>query len=349
MQYIFFLPEIHQMQTGGNIYNRHMMTHLMKSEKVHRVVIENPFRSDHLKEDLKYLLAERGNIFIIDSLLATNTDLLRSLDDINCSAVKYLMVHFLNILDSRDHKLPRIKHEAKYLEQFDGFITSSHYSREMLAKNGIRENDVVTVKPGILLPERLPDKTPNKPLRLLTVSSLLPGKGLIQILEILDNLTDIEWYWELVGETKIDPAYHQQFIRQVEETSFSDRILCSGAVAQEVLFEKYRRSDIFVLPSEFESCSMVTMEAMAHGLPVIAHRVGGLTELVRDAETGYLISLNNQTEFLRRLRQLMLKGELRLHLGTQAVKVAAQYYSWEAAANRLNEFIKTHSQNMIES
>ena len=349
MQYIFFLPEIHQMQTGGNIYNRHMMTHLMKSEKVHRVVIENPFRSDHLKEDLKYLLAERGNIFIIDSLLATNTDLLRSLDDINRSAGKYLMVHFLNILDSREKKIARIVEENKHLECFDGFITSSHYSREILVKNGIPENDVVIVKPGILLPERLPDKTPNKPLRLLTVSSLLPGKGLLEILEILDNLTDIEWHWELVGETGIDPVYYQKFLRQVEQTPIRDRIFCSGAVAQEELFEKYRCSDIFILPSEFESCSMVTMEAMAYGLPVVAHGVGGLTELVRNAKTGYLISLNNQSEFSRQLRQLMLKDELRLQLGVQARQVSTQFDSWETAAIRLNEFVKTHSKNLTES
>jgi glycosyltransferase involved in cell wall biosynthesis len=349
MQYIFFLPKIHQMQTGGNIYNRHMITQLMKSEKVHRVVVDNPFRSDHLNEDLKYLLADRGNIIIIDSLLATNTDLLQSLDDINRFALKYLMVHFLNILDSREKKTTRIEEENKHLECFDGFITTSHYSKEMLVKNGIPEKDVVTVKPGILIPEGLAEKTLNNPLQLLTVSSLLPGKGLIQMLEILDNLTDIEWRWELVGETEIDSAYYQQFLRQVEQTSIRDRIFCSGAVAQEALFEKYHRSDIFVLPSEFESCSMVTMEAMAHGLPVIANRVGGLTELVRDAKTGYLISLNNQTEFFQRLRQLLLKDELRLQLGVEARQVSAQFNSWEAAAIRLNEFVKTHPQNMTES
>jgi sugar transferase (PEP-CTERM/EpsH1 system associated) len=53
--------------------------------------------------------------------------------------------------------------------------------------------------------------------------------------------------------------------------------------------EIYRSLDVFVLPSRFEGISNVILEAMGSGLPVVATRVGGNVELVKDGVTGYLV------------------------------------------------------------
>jgi glycosyltransferase involved in cell wall biosynthesis len=164
----------------------------------------------------------------------------------------------------------------------------------------------------------------------------------MEFLEVLETLTDIDWCWELVGETQIDHNYYLDFLHQLEKYSIRDRILVSGAVSQPELFEKYRQSDIFVLPSEFESCSMVTMEAMSFALPVISYRVGGLTELVMNTKTGYLVPLENKIKFSSGLRELLVDEKLRLHYGQQGREASLQFGTWEVAANRLNEFIKKH-------
>jgi hypothetical protein len=148
MKYIFFLPEIHQLQTGGNIYNRQMITQLEKSDGVFSVMVNSQFQSGNWSGDIKKLLKDSGNVFIIDSLLVRNANFYRVLDDINRSAKRYLMVHYLYLLDSRNHNTLEISQENKYLKFYDGFITTSNYSREKLIINGISEKDVVTIRPG---------------------------------------------------------------------------------------------------------------------------------------------------------------------------------------------------------
>ncbi|MBS2023918.1 MAG: glycosyltransferase family 4 protein [Deltaproteobacteria bacterium] len=55
------------------------------------------------------------------------------------------------------------------------------------------------------------------------------------------------------------------------------------------LLELYQRSDLLVLPTRADCSPLVTMEAMACGLPVVATRVGGVSEVIAEGETGFVI------------------------------------------------------------
>jgi glycosyltransferase involved in cell wall biosynthesis len=62
-----------------------------------------------------------------------------------------------------------------------------------------------------------------------------------------------------------------------------------GRVDDPLLHALYARADVFVHAPRYEGSSLVTLEAMAHGLPVIATRAGGLPDKVDDGRTGYLV------------------------------------------------------------
>jgi glycosyltransferase involved in cell wall biosynthesis len=62
-----------------------------------------------------------------------------------------------------------------------------------------------------------------------------------------------------------------------------------GRVPDALLHALYERADLFVHATRFEGSSLVTLEAMAHGLPVVATRAGGIPDKVRDGETGRLV------------------------------------------------------------
>jgi N-acetyl-alpha-D-glucosaminyl L-malate synthase BshA len=62
---------------------------------------------------------------------------------------------------------------------------------------------------------------------------------------------------------------------------------------QDALVEILNASDIFLIPSQSESFGLAALEAMACGLPVISSSVGGLPELVRHNETGFIAEIGD--------------------------------------------------------
>jgi glycosyltransferase involved in cell wall biosynthesis len=75
-------------------------------------------------------------------------------------------------------------------------------------------------------------------------------------------------------------------------------------------------ADVFVLASRSEGLPLSVIEAMAAGLPVVASDVGGLRELVRDAETGVLVPPGDPAAFADALRPLLADRQLRRRLGS---------------------------------
>ena len=78
----------------------------------------------------------------------------------------------------------------------------------------------------------------------------------------------------------------------------------------------YQQSDLFVLPTRADCYSLVAMEAMASGLPVIISRLGGIPEIVIEGETGHLIGVDDYAALTAHLERLILDSSLRQRLGT---------------------------------
>lgn len=89
----------------------------------------------------------------------------------------------------------------------------------------------------------------------------------------------------------------------------------------------YQLADAFILPSSYETFSLVTFEAAASGLPILAARVSGVRELIQDGRNGYLITRDPEM-IAERLRLLAAHPELRAQLG-HAARESALEFSWE--------------------
>lgn len=105
------------------------------------------------------------------------------------------------------------------------------------------------------------------------------------------------------------------------------------------LIDLYLRSDIFVLPTEAEAFGIAAAEACAAGLPIIANRTGGLVDVVRDGENGFLLQPGDQNALLERLRELTARADLRQQMGRASRAFAEARFDAVANAQRVAQLL----------
>jgi glycosyltransferase involved in cell wall biosynthesis len=102
----------------------------------------------------------------------------------------------------------------------------------------------------------------------------------------------------------------------------------TGHLTGDALKTMLREASLVVVPSEWhENSPLSILEAMAHAKPIVASRIGGIPELVRDGETGFLFNPKNTQELSGRVRMLLDDSALRKRLGEEARRIVETQYS----------------------
>jgi glycogen synthase len=99
----------------------------------------------------------------------------------------------------------------------------------------------------------------------------------------------------------------------------ADGVVNRGYLRGAALWEQYSRATIAVVPAVWpDPCPTVVLEAMAHGLPIIGSRIGGIPDLVEDGVSGLLISPNEPARLAESMQVLLADRQLRDKLGAGA-------------------------------
>jgi glycosyltransferase involved in cell wall biosynthesis len=106
-----------------------------------------------------------------------------------------------------------------------------------------------------------------------------------------------------------------------------------GFVPHDELQQLYARAAVVVCPSRREGFGVACLEAMAHGRPVVATRVGGLRDLVVDGETGLVVPPRDVGALRAALERLVADRELRRRLGAAGRERARRHFSWDAVTD----------------
>jgi D-inositol-3-phosphate glycosyltransferase len=120
----------------------------------------------------------------------------------------------------------------------------------------------------------------------------------------------------------------------VDELGLVDQVRWADPQPHHLLSTYYRATDVCVVPSRSESFGLVALEAAACGTPVVAAAVGGLTTLVDDGTTGFLVEGRDPDAFAARVDAILRDDRLASALGAQAAR-RAKGYTWSTAAARL--------------
>lgn len=132
----------------------------------------------------------------------------------------------------------------------------------------------------------------------------------------------------------------------------SEKVSFVGAVQQELLPHYYAAADMTVMPSSYESFGLVAAESLACGTPVIASRVGGLTTIVRDGETGFLVPWRDPSLFAERIQLVLSDPLLRASLAARA-RPSVERFGWDRIAEQhlavFHELLAERSRPLLSS
>lgn len=199
---------------------------------------------------------------------------------------------------------------------------------------GVSSEAIVLVPPAVHV-HHPPETTSavNRPARLVCVGPLEPHKGYRDAVWTFDMLHLVDPTAELhILGAGPDVGNIRRFVSVIKGGS-QVRLLEPQIDVQTLLAQ----ADIVWVPSREPSGSNVALEAMALARPVIATRVPGLTNLVIDGETGFLIPPGDKVSLARHTWQLLKDPELRCRLGDAGRRRALDHFGVSAAVDRLAE------------
>jgi len=170
---------------------------------------------------------------------------------------------------------------------------------------------------------------------LLFVGRIQRLKGLEILLRALSQLGDLPARVLVVGgqpSTSHEAREIARLHNLAAKLGIRERVTFSGAAEHARLPIYYSAADVTVMPSSYESFGLVAVESLACGTPVVATRVGGLTAIIKDGETGALVPWRDPALFAERLRAVLTDKRLRAHLSAQA-RPSVLRYAWERIAD----------------
>jgi glycosyltransferase involved in cell wall biosynthesis len=110
-----------------------------------------------------------------------------------------------------------------------------------------------------------------------------------------------------------------------------------------------RNCDIFVRPSLTEGMPLTVLEAMACGLPTVASKIGGISEILTHGETGFLIEPKDTKQLAFYVSKLTKDQELRLSMGRKARSFAEKTNGWSGVALRMSQVYDSVLENLPHS
>jgi len=196
--------------------------------------------------------------------------------------------------------------ETWSLAGVDKMICVSNSLAGYMKELGHEANKIAVVSNGVEAIPDLPErKEPGKVWTIGTMALFRPRKGTEVLLDALAILKEknIEVQLRAVGPFET-PEYENEIMARVESLGIGSMIEWTGF--QTNVNDQLRKMDLFVLPSLYgEGLPMVVLESMANAIPVVASRVEGIPEAVRDGVDGLIFEPANAEDLANKLESLI--------------------------------------------
>jgi len=157
----------------------------------------------------------------------------------------------------------------------------------------------------------------------LAVCRIVPHKGLEHFVEAAGRVDGARFV--IAGGGPYLPALRQL----AGSLGVAGRVVFAGRVPNEELSDYYDACDVFVVPSvsRLEAFSIVALEAMACGKPVVVSDIPGVREVITDGNEGMLADAMNPEDLAEKIRALLANDRVRRAMGERARRAVEERFS----------------------
>ena len=171
---------------------------------------------------------------------------------------------------------------------------------------------------------------------MIQVSWIIPEKGIGDLLRAAQIVIsqNANVHFVFVGEGN----YREQYTREAEAMGIANHVAWTGLIRDPFAEGVYDAADIVCQVSRWEEVfGWVIAEAMAYGKPILGTRVGGIPELVKDAESGFLVERGDIVAMADRILTLVREPALREQMGKAGAEAVDVSFNLHKSVGRLLE------------
>ena len=183
---------------------------------------------------------------------------------------------------------------------------------------------------------------------LLYTGRLAAAKGLPVLLEGLAALKEqlrSDFILTVIG----DGPDRDQLESQVSNLDLSQNVRFVGYQSQSEVRRYLKSTDIFILPSFAEGVPVSLMEALASGVPVITTQIAGISELVENGKSGYLVAPGDAKALTKKIVQLFEQPQLRQSFGEVGREKVVRAFDVMKEAKWLSEILLARQKGQVVS
>jgi len=170
---------------------------------------------------------------------------------------------------------------------------------------------------------------------ILFVGRIDPLKGidrLIQAIPYLQNIQGLKLV--VIGGGENSQREIEQLQKLACNLNIQDSVTFLGLIKHEQLPYFYSAADVCVVPSYYESFGLVALESLACGTPVVATDVGNLKYIIRQGETGYVVTDNAPHRLAEKIALLLSKPSIDTE-SALSIRASVSRFGWPSIAEAI--------------
>lgn len=204
----------------------------------------------------------------------------------------------------------------------------------------VDRKDVYFCPNGIPIQKNLPHRINHEGFNILFLSNMMEEKGVWDLIDACRILKEKgkSFHCHFVG--KWSDISEISFEQKIQQLDLKNYISAYGAKYGEEKIMFFQKADIFVFPTHNETFGLVLLEAMEYEIPCISTNEGGVSTVIEDGKTGFVVEKKNPKILAEKIETLMENPELCKPMGMAGREKLISEFTLEKFEHKLRDILQ---------